>query len=146
MNPHLITNTLLGIIAILLLALVVQNGMQSDRSYSHAQAPSAHPQQPPQQQQRAQQPSQNPTTTEGSAPMSHSMVFAALRGFPEGCDEVEVLAECNSPAAEAVKAEIIQLEQAGMGPREVFDTIIETWGEEVLTQEALRIRNMRVSQ
>ena len=132
MNNSLLTNTLLVIIATLLLVLVIQNSMKYPSGFerpmiSHSDAP-AHP-------------------GAGNTPiqqMGTSMVFQALKAFPAGCEGKQILAECSSPAAEAVKAQILKLEESGQGPRQIFDFVVNTWGEKVLTDQALQIRRMRV--
>ena len=59
--------------------------------------------------------------------------------FPEGCDSAKLLAECDSPAAQQVKSQISAFAK-DKGPRQVFDYIIETWGEKALSDQALQIR------
>lgn len=71
--------------------------------------------------------------------MGASMFFSALRGFPKGCEPSKLLAECESPEAQQIKEQIAAFAQ-GKGPRQVFDFIIETWGEQALSDQALRIR------
>jgi len=129
-NP-LFTNVVLVVIAALLLVLVIQNGMQPGRDkrppvvseYSMDRNPSVNPQ------------AQN---------MAHNMFFMAVKPFPEGCKNAKVLDDCDSPAAKMVKSKIEAVAASGKGPRQVFDFIVETWGENVLTEQALQIRNMRV--
>jgi cytochrome c-type biogenesis protein CcmH/NrfF len=71
------------------------------------------------------------------------MIFQALKAFPEGCAGSRLLSDCSSPAAEAVKAQIQKFQDAGAGIRQTFDYIVKTWGEKVLTEQALQIRQMR---
>lgn len=135
-NP-LFTNVVLVIIAALLLVLVIQNGMQQGTArppltqitYSEA-APSM--------------PERNPSVNPSAQNMAHNMFFMAIKAFPEGCKGLKVLDECNSPAAQQIKSQIESVASSGKGPRQVFDFVVETWGEKVLTDQALQIRNMRV--
>ncbi|MBN8554142.1 MAG: hypothetical protein J0L93_01750 [Deltaproteobacteria bacterium] len=137
MNNSLLTNTLLVIIATLLLVLVIQNSMRGPGGFdrpviSHSDAPA---------------PTPHPGMGGGNSALQNmgtSMVFQALKAFPAGCEGKQVLADCSSPAAEAVKAQILKLEEAGQGPRQIFDFVVNTWGEKVLTDQALQIRRMRV--
>lgn len=134
MQSPLVTNVLLSVIAVLLLVLVIQNGMSSSRGYGPRPIASA--------------PYHNPHSSGGrgsSTPMMMAapMFFQALRAFPEGCEGKNILAECNSPAAEAIKQEINSLAEQGKGPREVFDYVINKYGLDALTPEAQRIRSMR---
>lgn len=76
--------------------------------------------------------------------MGGNMFFMAMTAFPDGCKEAKVLNDCDSPAAKAVKAKIETLVAQGQGPRQVFDYVVETWGEQALTDQARQIRNMRV--
>ena len=134
MNSNLLTNTLLMIISVLLLVQVIQTGMNQT---SHMPRPML----------------SNPHGEMGQAPdagapmqapmMQTNMVFQALKAFPEGCQGKTVLAECDSPAAEAVKAQIEKHQAGGAGIRQTFDYIVSTWGEKVLTEQALQIRKMR---
>jgi cytochrome c-type biogenesis protein CcmH/NrfF len=137
----LFQNTLLVIIATLLLVIVIQNNQSRAPAWetpmmtedSQSYAPSMG--------------SPAPMTghdQKAGAPMKSSMVFQALKAFPKGCDSQKILAECSSPAAEQVKNEILKMEDEGKGPRQIFDAIVAKWGEKVLTDQALQIRKMRV--
>lgn len=141
-NPFL-TNVILVVIAALLLVLVIQNGMnqnkaarpnfQATSSYSGGYADSG-----------SAPADRNPTVNPNAAPMAHNMFFMAVRAFPDGCSKFKILDECNSPAAIAVKKQIEEVANSGKGPRQVFDYIVETWGEQALTEQAAQIRNQRV--
>lgn len=78
-------------------------------------------------------------------PMGQSMLFQALSAFPQGCKGHRTLGKCNSPAAQAVKSEILQYAQTASGPRAIFDFVVNKWGMKALTPEAQRIRGMRTS-
>ena len=133
-NP-LFTNIVLVVIAALLLVLVIQNGMNHP---SHYERPMISPHAMP-----MDGGAQVPAAPTGGANMGNSMFFAALKAFPAGCEGKAVLAECDSPAAQAVKIQIQSFADTGKGPRQVFDYIVETWGEKVLTDQALQIRSRR---
>lgn len=132
MQSSLLTNILLSLIAVLLLVQVIQNGMSDSGSSSPAYSrPTPH--------------SRNPSVAPNAPMMGHQMFEQALSGFPAGCDKSKKLADCDSPAAKAIRDEINQLVQAGSGPRQVFDHIVNKYGIEALTPEAQKIRGMRVS-
>lgn len=140
-NNLFLTNVLLTIIAALLLVNVIQNGMGSSGGVPRPQLATEtyHPgygtggsSQAP-----------NPTVNPGAQQMAGKMYFMAMTGFPEGCKGVQTLDQCDSPAARAVKEKVNQLAE-GKRPREVFDLIIKTYGEDALTDQAKAIRNMRV--
>lgn len=143
MNSTLATNFLLLVISFLLLIQVIQSGMYSNASGSNAVASrsvssygsygSA-----------SVNPHQNPTVRDDAPMMAHAMYSQALRGFPDGCNREAPLAECNSPAAEAVKSQINEWANQGLGPRQVFDKIIETYGVDSLTAQARQIREARI--
>lgn len=135
-NP-LFTNVVLVVIAALLLVLVIQNGMKTDSMARPTLAPVNV-------QVTEQSTGRNPTVTNDAGSMQHSMFFMAIKAFPEGCKSAKVLDDCNSPAAQAVKSKIGSLVAEGKGPRQVFDYVVATWGEEALTDQARQIRNMRV--
>src|SRR5690606_5211250 len=99
----LFQNVLLVIIAFLLLVLVIQNGM-SKASYSGSSYNMSYPS-PHSGDSSAPR---NPTVDPSAPAMAQEMVFQAMKAFPEGCEGLSLLAECNSPAAQAVKAEIEQ--------------------------------------
>lgn len=142
MQSTFITNILLTIIAVLLLVMLIQNGMRdqsgygSSRSYSTS---SAHPSSP------HTRSTKNPTVVENAAPMGESLYFRAMSAFPEGCDGLQSLDQCESPAAQMVKKEVTDFSQ-GRGPREVFDHIIEKYGMQALTEQAQQIRKMRTGE
>lgn len=138
-NPFL-TNVLLVIIAALLLVLVIQNGMQGSGQYARPTIISTDMSTGG----SSASSERNPTVNPNAAPMAHNMIYMAVRAFPEGCDKYKILDECNSPAAMAVKKQIESYANSGKGPRQVFDYIVETWGESVLTEQALQIRNQRL--
>lgn len=126
MSNATLTNVLLVIIATLLLVLVIQNGLYHP-SFSERPAISS-------------------TSSPYPQPMmAQNMFFAALKAFPEGCGGMKILAECSSPEAEAVKEKISSWAMSGKPPREVFDLVVSTWGEQVLTDEAQQIRKHRRS-
>jgi cytochrome c-type biogenesis protein CcmH/NrfF len=75
--------------------------------------------------------------------MGAEMVFHALKAFPKGCVGKRILAECDSPEANEVKARIEKMAEGGKSIREVFDSIVATWTESVLTDEAKQIRSQR---
>ncbi len=135
-NP-LFTNVLLVIIAGLLLVQVIQNGMNQNlnsrpsfvSSESSNYAPPEHP--------------SNPSVNPNAGQMGHNMFFMAIKAFPEGCQGKKILDECDSPAAQAVKQKIESVVSEGKGPRQIFDFVVATWGENVLTDQALQIRKMR---
>lgn len=138
MQSTFMTNVLLTIIAALLLVMVIQNGMQEgrgkrpDRSYSTSSPHQSHPK------------NSRKTTTvkENAAPMGENLYFRAMSAFPEGCDGLQSLDQCESPAAQLVKKEVTGYSQ-GRGPREVFDHIIDKYGMQALTEQAQQIRKMR---
>lgn len=136
MDSSVFTNTLLMLITGLLLVIVIQNGM-APRENSQVAMPQGHPTQ------TAGSGYQNPTVKPDAEQMASSMYFQALIGFPEGCDETRTLAACDSPAAQAVQQDILEFEQQGNGPRQVFDYIIDQYGMDALTEEAQRIRMSR---
>jgi hypothetical protein len=136
MNNSLFTNSLLVVIATLLLVQVIQNSMRMpagpDRpviTYHESQSSAVE--------------GPRTSTPPTGANMATSMVFQALKAFPAGCEGKHILAECSSPAAEAVKTQILKMEETGKGPRQIFDYVVATWGEKVLTDQALQIRRMR---
>lgn len=143
MNGHLFfQNTLLVIIASLLLILVIQNSQSRSPTWESATvesnstySPSNGSMMPPH--------ALEPAKKSEAQVMKGSMVFQALKAFPKGCDGKKILAECSSTDAEAVKNEILKMEEKGMGPRQIFDAIVAQWGEKVLTDQALQIRQMR---
>ncbi|MDB5036672.1 MAG: hypothetical protein JWQ35_200 [Bacteriovoracaceae bacterium] len=127
MNSNLLTNTLLVIIAVLLLVQVIQTGVNQP-AYSNRPIISSHTE--------SQEMEQAPV-------MQTNMIFQAVKAFPAGCAGKAVLAECSSPEAEAVKAQIEKFQSTGAGIRQTFDYIVTTFGEKVLTDQALQIRKMR---
>lgn len=132
-GPILFQNTLLVIIASLLLVIVIQNSQSHGSSYEMPAAASY-----------SDHASGGMGGGQPAQPMKTSMVFQALKGFPAGCDVKQILAECNSPAAELVKDEILKMESSGQGIRQIFDAVVAKYGEKVLTDQALQIRKMRV--
>lgn len=141
MNNTFTTNVLLLVCAVLLLTLVVQNSMGPNRQSEVG--PRVTSSMPPSNSAAAR----NPSVRDGVTSMGHhSMFFQALSGFAEGCDGARTLAECSSPAAEVVKADIMNFTETGAGPREVFDYIVEKYGMEALTAEAQQIRRARTGQ
>jgi hypothetical protein len=140
-NNLFLTNVLLTIIAALLLVNVIQNGMGSSGNVPRPQLASEgyHPGYGG----GASSQSPNPTVNPGAQQMAGKMYFMAMTGFPEGCKGVQTLDQCDSPAAQAVKAKVNSIAE-GKRPREVFDIIIKTYGENALTDQAKAIRNMRV--
>lgn len=143
-GPIMFQNTLLVIIAALLLVLVIQN------SQSHGPAWDSSMNMAPQSYSPSadEMPPMMGREVKGGAPhktmMKGSMVFQALKAFPAGCSGMQILAECSSPAAESVKSEILKMEEEGKGPRQIFDAIVAKYGEKVLTDQALQIRKMRL--
>lgn len=133
MNSPFVTNLLLMIVAVLLLVLVVQNGMHEGTYVPQASNPHRSMQTPSQ---------PMPSST---SDMDHSMFFQALSGFPKGCNPKLTLAECSTPAAEAVKNEILSIAEE-RGPREVFDYVINKYGMAALTEQAQQIRRSRTGQ
>jgi len=140
-NSPLLTNVLLAVIAMLLLVNVIQNGMSSSKSVARPQfsQDSYHQSYGS----GSSSPSANPSVAPGAQDMAGKMYFMAMTGFPEGCKGVATLDQCDSPAALAVKEKVNQLAE-GKRPREVFDLIVKTYGENALTQQAKDIRNMRL--
>ncbi len=132
-NHPLLTNILLFVIAALLLVLVIQNGMNSSAPRPQFVSESSMP----------HSGGGHPAVNSGAGPMGQNMFFLAVRGFPDGCEGKKVLADCDSPAAQAVKAAIEAQVAEGKGPRQVFDFIVEKWGEGALTEQAQKIRSMR---
>ena len=143
MNSQALTNILLGVIAIFILVIVVQNASApTDSRSSYRAGGPAHGGGNP----HASVPNRNPTVTPDAAPfMGNDMYYQALRGFPEGCDAQSTLLNCNSPAAQSVKQDIDSKVREGLGPRQVFDYVVEKYGIEALTEEAQRIRGARVT-
>lgn len=136
MNTPFMTNVLLVIIAALLLVLVIQNGMQTTSTpASRSSGYHGHP--PSSSSSGESRPSAMPQRPQGD--MAAQMFFSALRGFPEGCDKSALLATCDSPQAVLVKKQISEYAR-GKRPRQVFDYIIKTWGEDALSDQAKRIR------
>lgn len=132
MQNSTLTNALLVLIAVLQLVLVIQNGMQSPSNYQRpalSSAPAAH--------------DHGASVAAPAGAMGHNMIFQAVRAFPKGCEGANVLDDCNSPEAEAVKMTIMKEVEAGKGPRQIFDFIVATFGEKALTDEAQQIRAMR---
>ncbi|TVQ79296.1 MAG: hypothetical protein EA369_05030 [Bradymonadales bacterium] len=141
MNSTALTNILLSVIAVLMLATLIQASLSDSGASSYRQSP-AYSQAP----YHPHTSSRNPTVAPDAAPfMGNDMYYQALRGFPDGCDSNATLLECNSPAAQAVKQDIDQQVRSGKGPREVFDFVVEKYGLSALTEEAQRIRAARVS-
>lgn len=142
MNSQTATNFLLIVIAFLLLVQVIQEGMTEGSSYSpsYSSAPSPQYSSSP----RSAPATRNPTVKSNVTSMAHAMYGQALLAFPEGCGEARVLGDCDSPAAQAVKSQIDEWAGSGLGPRQVFDKIVESFGEEVLTPQAQQIRNARL--
>lgn len=141
MSSPFVTNLLLTIVAVLLLVQVIQTGMNESSSYrsSYSTAPSSYNSRDP----HAGMP-RNPTVRNDAPAMAHAMFGQALRGFVEGCDGEKTLSECDSPAAQVVKNQIGEWASSGLGPRQVFDKIVETYGEEALTPQAKQIRQARI--
>jgi cytochrome c-type biogenesis protein CcmH/NrfF len=77
-------------------------------------------------------------------PMKTSMIFESLTAFPADCEGKKLLAECDSAAAESVKAEILKMENSSQSPRQVFDQIVAKYGEKALTEQSRQIRQMRM--
>ncbi len=134
MNSNLLTNTLLMVIAVLLLVQVIQTGVSQPGHAPRPMVGTPHGE-------MGQAPDMAPP--EQAPKMQTNMVFQALKAFPAGCQGKNILAECDSPAAEAVKAQIDKFQAGGAGIRQTFDYIVATWGEKVLTEQALQIRKMR---
>lgn len=137
MNSSLLTNTLLAIIAVLLLVQVIQTGMNQPAGPARPMLSNPHSEM-----------TGEPSMAENVVPPMPqqppaNMVFQALKAFPSGCVGKTVLADCSSEAAEAVKAQIEKFQSSGAGIRQTFDYIVSTWGEKVLTEQALQIRKMR---
>ncbi len=131
----LLTNTLLTIIAALLLVLVLKQNSAPRRPmgngggmYNSTLPPQGMGMPPP--------------AAGGGSPMGE-FVFQTLKGFPKGCDPKAVLASCDTKEAQNVKAEIKAWADSGLNARELFDKIEATYGKDVLTEEAARIRAMR---
>lgn len=143
MQSTFITNILLTIIAVLLLVMLIQNGMRDQSGYgssgSSYSTSSARPSSP------HDHSTKNPTVVENAAPMGESLYFRAMSAFPEGCEGLQSLDQCESPAAQMVKKEVTDFSQ-GRGPREVFDHIIEKYGMQALTEQAQQIRKMRTGE
>jgi hypothetical protein len=134
MQSNLLTNTLLATIAALLLVQVIQTGMTQPSGSARPHIVNPHV-------------DGSVPTSENSAPTMQqqpptNMIFMALKAFPAGCEGKSVLADCSSPAAEDVKNQIQQFSSQN-GIRQTFDYIVATWGEKVLTEQALQIRKMR---
>jgi hypothetical protein len=143
MNSNLLTNTLLMIIAVLLLVLVIQTGMnqpsfQPPRPMTNPHGDMGGEQPPPPAMENAPD---APAAPAGA--MAGNIYFQSLKAFPAGCAGKAILADCDSPAAKVVKAQIEKLQASGLNIRQVFDKIVETWGEKALTEQALQIRRMR---
>lgn len=134
MNANLLTHTLLFVIAVLLLVLVIQNSVYHSTSEKPYQVTESYSPPAPANQQAQPQ-----------APMGAEMVFHALKAFPEGCSGKRILAECDSSAAREVKMKIEKMAEGGQSIRSIFDAIVKTWTEDVLTDEARQIRNQRRS-
>jgi len=141
-QSFLLTNTLLAVIAALLLVQIFQKDSAPSSRGSRASENSTYIS-------PAGSPSNAPdgTKTEvhsnSQAPAMEDFIFQALRAFPKGCDGKSVLADCNSAAAAAVKTKVQSWTATEMSPRELFDKIVATYGEQALTDEAQRIRAMR---
>ena len=131
MNSPSLTNTLLVIISSLLLVLTIQNGRDRSSLYERPQI-SPHAQ-------------SLPGPAGSNALMEHIIFFESVLAFPEGCQEVSLLSECTSPQALKIKEKIQVWIDQNKGPKNVFDEIVKTWGEEVLTAQARQIRNQRKS-
>lgn len=128
MNNNLLTNTLLFIIAVLLLVQVIQNNVYKsmvEKPHLESATQGAYSAAPKQ---------------EASIPMGTEMIFHAMKAFPEGCSGKLILAQCDSPAALKVKNQIQVWADDGKPIRALFDQIVKTFGEEVLTDEARQIR------
>jgi len=138
MQSPFVTNILLVVIAALLLVQVIQAGGQRRSSASVGTSYPNHHSSP--------QGVRNPSVQSDAALMGHHMIYQAMSGFPEGCEGVEILSDCQSPAAMAVKSEIEGLVKSGMGPRQVFDFVVEKYGLQALTPQAQDIRRMRTGQ
>lgn len=135
MQSNLLTNTLLAIIAVLLLVQVIQTGMAPSASVPRPYLSNPHAEMP-------EAPTDHPSQAMPAQPPTN-MILMALKAFPKGCDGKAVLADCSSPAAEEVKAQIEKFQSTGQGIRQTFDYIVATWGEKALTDQALQIRKMR---
>ncbi len=134
-NP-ILTNSLLFIVAILMLVQVIQTGRLHDQLLSPTMVSSmASPH-------SAHGDGGSPSTAT-TPPMATEMVFHAMVGFPKGCNKQGTLSACNSPEAEAVKQQINSWAAGGKGIRQIFDQIVETFGEAALTEEARQIRAQR---
>lgn len=143
MNSQALTNILLGVIAIFVLVVIVQNasGPSDSRPHYRSSAPGYGGANP-----HSAAPNRNPTVAPDAAPfMGNDMYYQALRGFPEGCDAQSTLLNCNTPAAQSVKQDIDAKVREGSGPRQVFDYVVEKYGIDALTEEAQRIRGARVA-
>ncbi len=137
MNPSLLTNTLLAVIAGFLLVLVIQNGTRSGSYQRPVLSPHQHSSYDSQTQ-------PNSSVPPKGVNMETNMLFAALRAFPKGCEGMQTLSECSSPDAMKVKSEIESFAETGKRPREIFDFIVSRWGENALTDQSKQIRNMRI--
>ncbi len=148
MNNNLLTNTLLVIIAVLLLVQVIQTGMNQQTAMRPAMPMSPHSYQGGRSDEGSDHTGPSHGDMGASAPhamqMPVEMVFRALKAFPAGCNGKAALIECDSPAARAVKAQIEKFQEQGKGPRETFDYIVKTWGEGALSEEAASIRRQRM--
>lgn len=137
MHPNLLTNTLLAIIAVLLLVQVIQTGMNQPRSLPRPMIQNPHISE------NAPMPMNGGGDMVAQQAPPQNMILMALKAFPAGCEGKMVLADCSSSAAEEVKTRIEKFQSSGKGIRQTFDFIVSTWGEQVLTEQALQIRNMR---
>jgi hypothetical protein len=127
-NPSLLTNSLLAIIAALLVVQILQkdSGLQKTTIGTESYVPP------------------DASAIPGAVtPAMGDFIFQALRAFPKGCEKHKILAECDSPAALAVKEKIQSWGELDLNPRELFDKIVATYGENALSDEAKKIRAMR---
>lgn len=139
------SNTLLAVIAVLLLVIVIQNATNASKTHPflRADAPQmANPHlapghnHPPFQEEEISQPSQpmdfHPT----------SMMFAAL-SCPE--DPTLTLADpgCESKNADERRQTVENAFSEDLGISQVFDRIVAKYGDSALTPKALEIRRSR---
>jgi len=139
-----ITNTLLLIIAILLLVLVAGGNRHMAPTPTRAPALSDMGSAP--QMQEASDPHAGMQMQTPENFNFQNMIFAAL-SCPE--DQTITLADfgCAGDEASERRQFVKNLNAQGLPPRALFDQIIETYGEDALTDEAMEIRkNNRAAQ
>lgn len=139
-----VTNSLLAIIAVLLLVLIIQNASQPMAPFPMANSPHSS--------------MMTNSSPQGSAPMGDphqfhdhetssefnptQMIYAALKCPADGTLTLSDPA-CSGGEADKRRQAVDDAFNQGLPIPQIFDAIIKTFGEKALTQQAIDIRRAR---